>query len=1073
MSVDLEDYSIYRPHKSIIEYRKKTPRGEKILSGELASLHEIDQRTERVWYFDAIINYGNKKAYVQHVPFEILSIGGYEDRHLDTVGSNIWIQSIQGKEANIWYKIKSPACEYRRFHEAFLWMADFSKHVVDYLYYHDEVCLENFKLAFSQWLRKTHGSNSKLESWQNEYGDTDYRRAVAAHSFFLYNQALQMDKKYASHPLWSEIDWEILDAVPLQVGHQSKNPIEKTVVTPFVYECFKHLPWAKLLDSQPFAPAVARAREKHVTFESTKPRMAFTNLGSHMRRSRERAVGDASISVGDVVAVPPDKNTKWRTKDDLWYGYVQDTTDLDKGQALGLIWLYRPSDTACQKMKYPFENELFFSDHCNCEDQRIYASEVIQVPRVLFFASSDDIIDKADYFVRQRYLEAEQSWVTLCESDFQCRCKRREPINIPQYEVGDTLLVLANLPTPESSLEPVELIEKFPSGQDSIKVRLLPRKGRDYGADDAEPNELVYTDIFEIIKTENIIRRCHIRFFTEEDQQQRRISPQYRRQGTADFFYIIHQNLQAQGVESGLTALSRPWPSLKQGWDCATTPTEPVMRGLDIFCGGGNLGRGLEEGGAVKFQWAVDYFKEAIHTYRANLRDPNDAKLFYGSVNLYLRQAFKGTDNELVASPGSVEMISAGSPCQGFSNANLRKWNDRSLLNISMVASVVAFVDFYRPKYALLENVASMAKCSANDEDPNIFAQVLCALVGIGYQVQPFIMDAWNFGSPQSRTRLFISIAAPGMTPLADPPHSHSHPANIVGRSLGRSANGSLIAARRHEITPFEFVTIGQATKDLPLNYDGLIDCIPFPDHRPGRNMSTVNRIRISCIPRFPASMTFVKAAILGLMPRPQMETFNWDSNARKDPKISRSWRRVNPDTLMSTVITRCQPEDGINGSWVHWDACRCITVMEVRRAQGFPDHEVIIGSPARQWKIVGNSVARPVAFALGMALREAWLTNLESSPPENPNARNTDPGTPSRFAGFAPFPPAPRLTDNSTRNCAAAAANDDDDPSIGTFRSVDSDLDDDDPRYRASTLGTSLGRSREYTVGADCGFDG
>jgi len=54
------------------------------------------------------------------------------------------------------------------------------------------------------------------------------------------------------------------------------------------------------------------------------------------------------------------------------------------------------------------------------------------------------------------------------------------------------------------------------------------------------------------------------------------------------------------------------------------------------------------------------------------------------------------------------------------------------------------------------------------------------------------------------------------------------------------------------------------------------------------------------------------------------------------------------------------------------------MTVMEVRRAQGFPDNEVIVGTPAMQWKIVGNSVARPVALALGLALRQAWLSNGE-----------------------------------------------------------------------------------------------
>ena len=59
------------------------------------------------------------------------------------------------------------------------------------------------------------------------------------------------------------------------------------------------------------------------------------------------------------------------------------------------------------------------------------------------------------------------------------------------------------------------------------------------------------------------------------------------------------------------------------------------------------------------------------------------------------------------------------------------------------------------------------------------------------------------------------------------------------------------------------------------------------------------------------------------------------------------------------------------------------MTIMEARRAQGFPDHEVIVGAPIMQWKIIGNSVARPVALALGVALRKAWLDNKDSDAKE------------------------------------------------------------------------------------------
>ena len=299
-----------------------------------------------------------------------------------------------------------------------------------------------------------------------------------------------------------------------------------------------------------------------------------------------------------------------------------------------------------------------------------------------------------------------------------------------------------------------------------------------------------------------------------------------------------------------------------------TSPLNPdsVMKGLDIFCGGGTLGRGLEDGGAVKMEWAVDYFREAIHTYRANVEDPEHVKLFYGSVNDYLSQAMKGKRSSFIAQKAEVDLIAAGSPCQGFSLANKFKTKDESVINVSMVASVVSFVDFYRPKYAILENVPNMANCGAKDQENNVFAQVLSSLVGMGYQVRPYLLDAWNFGCPQSRTRLFVSITAPGLTPLSDPPQSHSHPDGVKARALGKTANGLPLGTRYWDLTPFEYVTIKEATRDLPSNQHGKLTCIPHPDHRLSRNISALNQGRMECVPKYPEGMNFIKAFHRGVM---------------------------------------------------------------------------------------------------------------------------------------------------------------------------------------------------------------
>ena len=264
------------------------------------------------------------------------------------------------------------------------------------------------------------------------------------------------------------------------------------------------------------------------------------------------------------------------------------------------------------------------------------------------------------------------------------------------------------------------------------------------------------------------------------------------------------------------------------------------------------------------------------------------------------------------------------------------------------------------------------------DKDQNVFAQILCALVALGYQVRPFILDAWNFGSPQSRTRIFVSIAAPGLMPLQDPPQSHSHPEGIKDRALGRTANGLPLGQRYWGPTPFRNITIQEATKDLPLNDDGKVDCIPFPDHRLMLKVSPINQSLICQVPKHPHGMSFIKAVKLGWQSEAQLKAWSWTS--LRSSENSRAWKRVYPHGLLPTVTTRCTPQDGISGQWVHWEADRPMTVMEARRAQGFPDHEVIVGTPAMQWKIIGNSVARPVALALGLALRVAWLANEDDA---------------------------------------------------------------------------------------------
>ncbi len=970
----MEDFVIYHEHKSSIGNRHKKP-GETPRANELASLHEINEWNVHL-YFDGVIWYDGKKKYVQRVPCKTLSIGGYGESRLETE-SEVWIQSTKGEKHNIWYRLRTPAEEYRRYHEPFLWMARLAKHVVDFISIHESVLLDHFRADFYRWLEITYGSDNLMRLWLDQYGRKDFRQVLASQANFLWCQASQVNATLEKVPIWSEIHPVFLSAIPERKERETKAnmfaPSEeasemitrrKTTVTPYVYSCFKHLRLEKFLYCQePFVGPAKEANED--TSHSTKGNTLATRVTAHS--DLEPTQANAAIVVGDVVSLPQDRPSTWKSNDKEWYGYVQRVSETRNGRQLGILWLYRPSDTQCLKVPYPFSKELFLSDHCNCGDSPIYAEEVVRRPRVAFFGGPATM--GVEFFVRQRYIEGDGAWQTLKGSDFECDCGAVSSGR--DYLHGETLLVHI-----KGILQPVVLVENEADGiARKIKVRRLVRRKETYGDVNAEPNELVFTDRIEVVNKADVHRECHVRFYSEDEKKQGKIPSPYNRQGTGDFYYITSQDLQDDDL--GPQPLAAPsFTYLKEGWDPSSDPRQPLLKGLDMFCGGGNFGHGLEEGGAVSFDHVVDWYNEAIHTYKANSKTKNDTGLFRGSVNDYLTQAMQGKGGPVVAQRGQVEMIAAGSPCPGFSVANPFKSNDRSLLNCSLAASVVAFVDFYRPKYALMENVMGMAR---GPDTENMLALIVSALVGMGYQVRTFGLDAWNFGSPQSRSRVFISIAAPGMTPLPEPPHTHAHPENVCSASLATLANGLRASSRYTISTPFKYITAAEATKDLP-STDARTSCIGFPAHRMSRTLSTLDRIRIGSVPRFPGGSTFINACDKGYMPQEQVDTYNWDNDKGRKIRSTR-WQRVRRNALMPTVLTAPHPNGGSGGTILHWDDERLLTIMEVRRAQGFDDNDVLIGLPSEQWKIVGNSVARPVAVALGMSLRKAWLADNTMSP--------------------------------------------------------------------------------------------
>ncbi|KAI0892404.1 S-adenosyl-L-methionine-dependent methyltransferase [Annulohypoxylon nitens] len=942
IELDLENFSIYSDGT--------------VHPNALRPLQQFATRVGENFYFDGV-----------------LPIGNYgRDEH--TVGDQIWIRSDLNERRGdeVYYKLKSPSTEYLRYYEPFVWIADLTKHVLDYCDYlksrQQRALLCDFKSQFSIWLEQQHAESDTFRRWHSANRGNDFRSAVIANVNFIWKEAHGLDPTLVTwHEFWKEVktldyykpDLSLGQISPSEYGkitdpirkNRGDNRVPPTIVTPYIHDLFSHMVFGNVLKQVDLATNI---RKKRDTFIHNNVPIEQGSLRTVKRIGQNRSAFTASIEVGDVISTHPDDkgtDTEWKQQkskhyqgEHLWFGLVQKIHLSPKGKrSFDVIWLYQPIDTPCGIMKYPYDNEIFLSDNCtcHCNSAKVKADEILATHTVEWFGNPST---SAEFFVRQTYLSDDCRWTTLkkehltCEDDkFQAKLS---------YKIGDAVLVETN---PKSLQLEVFVVEAFFDEGKKKYVRLrklLRRKDVDQNSPNSRPNEVVYTDQIVEISIRRIFRHCLVRAFYLEEE----IPSPYDHDGTGDMFFMTHQEIETEGKMSYVPLDMALVRQLRQGFDPLNIHHGKKLQGLDLFCGGGNFGRGLEDGGAIEMRWANDIWTEAVHTYMAN-SEPGVCTPFLGSVDDLLRRALLG-DGEKIPRPGD-----------------------------SLIASFASFIDLYRPYYGILENVPQVVN-TKNFRDACVFSQLCCALVGLGYQVQVIFLDAWSFGAPQSRSRVFLCFSAPGLRMPKVPKPSHSHPPGTTLSKLGEMSCGRPFDRRVLVSTPFKFVSARDAIGDLPDIQDAKPDFCPgFPDHRLSIGVTPPVRNQLLAIPTQPWGMNFSKAwhgrpGLPRVMTLAERAMYPADGRGRAQ-KGAKGWGRVHPDKLFSTISTKCLPTDARVGYTNHWAQQRPLTIMEIRRAQGVRDDEVLVASPANQWRIIGNSVARQVSVALGLAVREAWFGTL------------------------------------------------------------------------------------------------
>jgi len=161
------------------------------------------------------------------------------------------------------------------------------------------------------------------------------------------------------------------------------------------------------------------------------------------------------------------------------------------------------------------------------------------------------------------------------------------------------------------------------------------------------------------------------------------------------------------------------------------------MKAISLFSGAGGMDVGFRDAG-FQIIAANEMDKHACDTFRAN---HPDTVLFEGDIDEIKTEFSKLS---------GVDVVFGGPPCQGFSVAGKMDPEDpRSKL----IFSFCSVIEDVQPKAFVMENVKSLGSLTKFED---IRASLISRFQKAGYTVTIHILNAKEFGVPQSRERVFF-----------------------------------------------------------------------------------------------------------------------------------------------------------------------------------------------------------------------------------------------------------------------------------------------------------------------------
>lgn len=369
---------------------------------------------------------------------------------------------------------------------------------------------------------------------------------------------------------------------------------------------------------------------------------------------------------------------------------------------------------------------------------------------------------------------------------------------------------------------------------------------------------------------------------------------------------------------------------------------------IDLFCGAGGLSVGLEQEG-FRPVVAVDKDQSATLTYRFNRPWLTDGSIIHDDIRDLV-------DQDIFP---HVPVIVGGPPCQGFSVVNKhKKENDE---RNSLYRFYVHTVEQALPDVFLMENVEGILQ---------LYGKIKKDFGKVGYiTCEPLVLNAKDFGFPQSRKRAFIlgikkdykkisselyQLFKAGIQPHMDAGHVFTlwdaiedlpplEAKTMKNSTYSESASwGYTFAGFRDNVSEY-----------AQLVNRGLPNRVPLLNHRSKYNNDRDIQIYQLLRPGEKSDAESIQ----------EINPYKNRASIFRD-----KFDKLLADEPCKAITAHMYYDCNM---YIHPYQARGLTPREAARVQGFPDDYLFLGSPNEWYRQIGNAVSPLMARVLASGLKQ------------------------------------------------------------------------------------------------------